>query len=1509
MTSNPQGPSVECHRMWEDLSSVNLPSDEAAFSPTSKKILEKCAIPVTPVSLDSTFQITPTLISRPPNSDLQTREFNFHFAKPKLPTPNFISRLKAKPAGSISAPSNTPRAIFNPSGANCPDSNCIESSSSGAPALLKDGVVNSGQVSLTKSPITRDTIETACGSTAGTHRTLKETGQPLEIGDRADSQPETDTFEKNSNLAWRHTQSAQSANEKDPARPTPNTDNCNSPASTRSHSGDPNVTPPRPPAVKTTPQPKLMVNSTVTKHPMSAKSVVKRVAPKQVTLHKAPFASQPSEEDLFYMLIRKLKKRDEMEAEATAMKERMKDEMLALNRTNDDLRSGLRESQIFCKNQQERLKASNSLVERWKAKFSKLRTFVTSVGSDFEALRKEGEILKSTQESLLQEKNQIHGTLKQMSDSTNSLKTRWSQHRATIAGVRQELSTLEKSLLTATTRVTETEKLLSRERNHVATLENYINNHSDRQHRQALKLDEKQSQTITKIESIHKHIESWNSSQSSIRDEMQTGFTSCMLLLTSLSQQQTLKPQDLEKVDCAIRDLSTQLSFSIEALNKKLEVAFDLHTNYGQQTSTQLTGLEAAVKSSTEVVSQLAEARESHGNLKEKLNAADESLQMVSADRDRLKSQEASLQRHIRDLEIEISSLEKNKIGDTQFRDADMSSELQIQLEATSASLTEVTNELKEKQSEIDDLELKLTETIERLGAAESEIAGLTSEKLKIRDEAQKTEHRVREELTRANLAAKDQHRARFEQEQHKLKREKILAEKNAQVVAEELNSVKISLQAAEKCNHELVAEMSQQQSEIDSLKMTASKLDPNISAKLDEVKMLHASTILELQNAQRQLETATKEKERLRQQLSELRMNLETLKEQEPLQETLEVLQYEIAEKDINLLSLKEELSKSEENDKMISRLQQEVADKSTEISILREKLDNQLTSVTSIEEPLKENNDKLIILEQKMEAFGKLSVEFSTLKRDIEQRDNELAELRSRVQESNVIFENAENILKQLGIIGTVESLRDCSKALQSRLKIMAGSLGGRQPKEPIESGPHISIRTSSKRQRTSRTRSMSSSHAECTRPGSSSRERQTTEIVYRTRSTREIISPTLKTPSRGKKASGRLPMTSTSFIRPFYQLQNETTPAIYPGEQMPPVPEFTDLSTLFPSTPMNAKNVGSNQARMAAAENSPPIDQVILPCEVARTQERSALFISDAVNVATCVSRCDKEWEHSRGSIEAEASFETTGNEPAAVARTSNNCRIDSNLEIEDNPCSPPKTSPRTLKRKKIAEDEMQTMKAASQKSPEELLRTGILKDTTKSASSTVETVVETPPHENSGEIPKITVRRPSRKSKYFNPTISPDASITSMGGRCQYTQRRAPPGGFNWAEKVSILLERGAISRQRHYPANHGCLRNQNRKDLCITSLCHLVRALDAVTVDPAKLSWSLPGAALAQNMPGWTYRVWVLEALSPASQLESDAVLTRMSQVIGWSEIGKESRRYVDQEKAEYWWEI
>ncbi|OAX80787.1 hypothetical protein ACJ72_04873 [Emergomyces africanus] len=1395
MTSSSQTTSAEGHIMEGESPPVILANDESGLSPMSKKILDKCAIPVTPVTTN--FSITPALISRPSISGLDTGEFSFHFAKPKLPTPNFTSRLKTKLDGGMTATLNNPGVTLNTPETGRPDIKLTDSGSRGSPAHLNEEDASSRRTSPPRSPVAKRTAKILCEPNA--KPSSEETACILEDGYRASGQSETDTPEQGSYLTDVNDLKSQG----DLTRATPKA--CTpSPASSHHDIGEPKPPSARPLTKDAGLRPKLLLNPKVTKRSISPRLGLNRSAARQVTPGPNPsFPSQLSEQDLFYMLILRLKKRDEVDAETTAMREQMEGEMIKLTRANDTLLCKLRESDLICKNQKGQLTARNSLVERWKVKFSKLRAVVTSVGTEFAGLRMEGQRLKSMQDSLFQEKEQIRETLKQINSSTDQLKTRWSQHRANITDAKQECNSLEKSLLIATTKITDTEKLISMERNRVATLENYIKNYSHRHQAQAAEIEQKQSHTITKIDAIHKHLEgSWNFSQSSFKNEIESGFSSGMSLLKLLSERQTVIPQDLEKVDRAIRDLSTQLNSSIEASNKTMETAVERHTNYGQRISTQLTDLDTAVRSGRAVVDQLAEARELYGGFQEKLHAVEKNLAEVSADRDRLMSQEADLQRHIGDLKIEISSLQRNEIENNQFKDADKSSELQIQLGVTSAALDKVTAEFKAKESETHEMELKLAETIEKLRAAEYKIANLQSENFNLQEEARKTEHKVREELTKANLAAKDQHRAWFEQERHKLTREKTLAENNAQKAIEELDAVKCSLQAMEKRNHDLTTKMNQRQAEINSMKMAASNRDSDVSTEVDEVKVLHASTLKELQSARGQLEAVAKEKEELTQQLSESRINLDILQEQETLRDTLKVLQYEVAEKDINLLSMREELSKSEESNQRALRLEQEVADKSAEIAILREKLNNTWTSDKSIVKLTKGRSDEIV------EGSGEFPIAISTLQQNVERKDNELAELKSRLQEANHIFEKVENILKQLGFIGTAESLRDCSNVLQSRFEIMVGDPGVREVKEHTESRPHISTRASSKRQRTSRKRTISSSYAECVGTASSTRERQTTELVYRTQSTREIISPTLKTPSSRQKSNinNERTMMSGAFIRPSSQLQTDTAPqVVYLREPTFPMPDTASLNALFPSTSMGGINLGASQALTAVDQNAPPIEKASLfTIEKDIGKDRNDLSISNVVNDVISASRRAREPRLPKGPLQLKVPFESKGtceamgNEHAQKTNAPSR-RGDVTNGVETQPISGFRTSACILKTKEMPKDEMHAKELkVVQKPPEKLSPKGILKDTTKSAPSTEENAVQTPPHENKGDSPmgansKIACRRPSRRSKYFNPTFSPAASITARGrygstankactptGRARERPRRRPRG---------------------------------------------------------------------------------------------------------------------------------
>ncbi|KAK2783041.1 hypothetical protein FQN52_000486 [Onygenales sp. PD_12] len=1382
MAPSSQPPTVENSTIRDETEHSNIPNDETGLSPASKRILEKCAIPVTPAPLDKCFRVTPTLISRPQSTGIDTGGFGFHFAKPKIPVPNFTSRSKIKQGGPV-----TPLAINNGLEQNIqkgPDQTTPSDApiDSGGPRMSSndqtDTHCNSTPLVVQKTQeATRASLEanhdqssdaaeksTCCVPDMADRGTVvrSQTSTPCQGRKRLSASPE-DSVDLNS-------ENAKSEAEAAPTKTRQN--HISTKASVSSSDSDQQpISPGYPQRRDVRPKLQSTMNSKVTKrqtYPRSTQSVAANnsIPPRMVQ----PSVSQPSEEDLFYMLIHKLKKRDEAEATTTAIKEQMESKMLEVTQANDHLRGQLKQAELAYRKQQEQMNIRNALVERWKAKFSKLRTFVTSVGTDFEMLRKEGQALKATQDTLSKEKQHIQETLKEVNGNTDQLKTCWGQHRETISKMRDEYNTVEKSLLVASTKAADADRAVTTERNRVAVLEGYIRNHANGHRLQAEEILRSQSHALTKLEAVYEGLGGrLGNLASSFRTELESKFSSCLSLLESLNQKEFVQPQDHERLNVAIRDLSSQLNSSIETSSKNIESKLEAETRNGKQISNQLTELNTAIDSNNVLVGQLAEARELNGSLQEKLKVVEITLSGVSADRDNLKSHEAVLQQHIADLEIEVASLQKVELDNSELRVSDISSELQIQLESTSAALTEATDAFKTKDTELREIEVKLAETSQNLDAVEMELVKLREEKMEIQRKAEKTEHRVREELTRANLATKDQIRASFEQEQHKLKREKLTAERSMERMAEQLKSTKLSLERAEESKEKIIAKINQQQEEIEALKDAASRKHSVDANEHEELKERHASSLKELHSTARQLVVSEKENEELKQELSELRVRLAIQEEQEPLQEALEVLQYEIAEKDLSLLSLKEELSKLQGDAKQIESLRQEVLDKSADITSLEEKLDETAKINCDIVGSLQTKNGELASLEQKLLLSEKTNCDLSGLQKEAEQKDDRISKLLSRVEDAGKLFDKTESVLKKFGIIGVGESLRACSGTLEERFQAIKDTV--RKDQEVLN--PTLSPMPSLKKDRAIRKPSIvSTPKSKAARPGSATRECKTTEIVYRTHSIREnlSISPSKTLTSRRQKTRQRQVSSLGSRIRPFSQLHNDVPRNFYTADQTSPTSELTDLHNLFPSTPASGQNLSVLEPQKTVPNGLRQGDKrVPIPLEVGTPGVPRTPHGRPIQDGALVPSRQINEVIEENGNVLGQ---------PRQAGNTGNQLE---KIEIGQKNTSIPtqKGETKTLKRKQMSEqNELQTavMENPPQQGSSKLPRKGILKDKLKSTPSREASAMQTPRQENNeggkrvDVSSNITFKRPARSSKYFNPNISPTASITARGGRC-------------------------------------------------------------------------------------------------------------------------------------------
>lgn len=236
-----------------------------------------------------------------------------------------------------------------------------------------------------------------------------------------------------------------------------------------------------------------------------------------------------------------------------------------------------------------------------------------------------------------------------------------------------------------------------------------------------------------------------------------------------------------------------RLTSRFEKIHEDVERSSDDQNATRTDIVSQLNDLKAAMSSASAAADQLDDVRQHNGQLQENIRNVESALAQSDSERNSLKANEAALKEELCSLEAETVGLRK-EIEVQSHEDMNATSELQLQLEATSSALAEATESTRTSEAEIQSLALQLENAKNSHEVSEIFIASLQAEKSKIEEDVRAVEQKVREELTRASLKSKDQSRALFEQEQHKLMREKRLAEQNAQKTKEQLEAAKRSV-------------------------------------------------------------------------------------------------------------------------------------------------------------------------------------------------------------------------------------------------------------------------------------------------------------------------------------------------------------------------------------------------------------------------------------------------------------------------------------------------------------------------------------------------------------------------------------------------------------------------------------------------------------------------------------------------------------------------------------------
>lgn len=155
---------------------------------------------------------------------------------------------------------------------------------------------------------------------------------------------------------------------------------------------------------------------------------------------------QATEDELFNLLIQKLKKREETEVAASKLIDELKAGLCTADDRNKQLTIRINELDRQCKEQQKEKVAQKQSVERWKVKFGKIRALMAGIADHQERLLKEYRAIRKEQVSLNVEKDQMHDNLNYLTESTKGLGKTISQYKAQLTGIIHQFTAEEDAL-------------------------------------------------------------------------------------------------------------------------------------------------------------------------------------------------------------------------------------------------------------------------------------------------------------------------------------------------------------------------------------------------------------------------------------------------------------------------------------------------------------------------------------------------------------------------------------------------------------------------------------------------------------------------------------------------------------------------------------------------------------------------------------------------------------------------------------------------------------------------------------------------------------------------------------------------------------------------------------------------------------------------------------------------------------------------------------------------------
>ncbi|KAI5296255.1 hypothetical protein KEM52_004881 [Ascosphaera acerosa] len=827
---------------------------------------------------------------------------------------------------------------------------------------------------------------------------------------------------------------------------------------------------------------------------------------------------RPSEEDLFMMLIGRLKRRDQMEHANRAQKDRLQREIAETRAQNDSLHEQL-ESVEKCRDDfSRRLQDQERMLEQWRTKFSRLKTLTTEVGASMAELRRSGSELRGSQHSIATFRDQLRNDIQHVKKGTENCYERWVHHTTQLRKVKQGIAEMEASVAVAESRAEERDRAIREERCRVAKLENHIRSYCIRQLKDTSCLHETERETLDKVMDLTEVVKALK----------QAAINQC------------------QGIHTAVKEVA-------ESLRPLLETNAVTHKQFAS----------------------IQEAVAGHAA---RLESTEQSVKVLHQEREQLREEIHELKLQLQRASQDIEKSRQESLKATEAQIAEVTAEMKQHLQASQDSLQHVKAQLRLKESALQELQGELSAATKRSEEATAAVTQVRSEKASLEATAAQTERTIREELTRASLAAKEQDQAWLEQEKHKLNREKEQSMKLLDAMAQQLEITKASLARTNGMYERALAQERDLKAENQELARVKAESERDAQRRIKEFEATVAA-------CQQQLQAAEQDHANSKAELEALQTTPQNNEHVADLQQRLSQLQGDLDTKQSTIAALEEQVQALRTRDQLNAKLREGLGEKATEIASLKRQLEESPAASGAAVAQQSHNDTDCNELHQRLKAVEDERDLLREKQATADEQAQRLKHVLAEKGDADSLLARITHCLRQLGLLSPKQSLDMDWQRVQGQLQTLCTP-----PAQVTDQKTYNQlVKPTGKRKRTTAACDVASKM----RAG----EGLMREVVYQTCRIRESgPSPVRRVarPRRSCEGTRVIDMPAPS-IKPFSVLHGDTPSKASPGTPA----EVKDLSRALITTPtgqlisgdgVNHETTldGTQSTRKSASEN---------------------------------------------------------------------------------------------------------------------------------------------------------------------------------------------------------------------------------------------------------------------------------------------------------------------------------